>query len=133
MLPVALKPRDDLDASFVMLAARRPDALQIIGDPGIGDLRGRIALLAQAHNLPLFSTSPLIVEAGGLVSYGASVYKILRRTGYFVRRILDGTDPADLPIEQPTGLELIINLKTAKVLGIQIPATLLARADRVLE
>jgi putative ABC transport system substrate-binding protein len=114
-----------------MVAARRPDALQIIGDPGIGDLRGRIALLARAHNLPLFSTSPLIAEAGGLVR--ASVYKMLRRTGYFVRRILDGSDPADLPIEQPTGLELIIHLKTAKALGIEIPATLLARADRVLE
>jgi ABC-type uncharacterized transport system substrate-binding protein len=105
----------------------------LIGDPGIGDLRDRIAALAQMHRLPLFSTSPLIVEAGGLVSYGASVYKILRRTGYYVKKILDGVDPVDLPIEQPTGLELIINLKTAKMLGIEIPATLLSRADRVIE
>jgi putative ABC transport system substrate-binding protein len=133
VLPIALKPRDDLDALFTALTAQRPDALQIIGDPGIGDLRDRIAALAQMHRLPLFSTSPLIVEAGGLVCYGASVYKILRRTGYYVKKILDGADPADLPIEQPTGLELIINLKTAKTLGIEIPATLLARADKVIE
>src|ERR1700694_4312106 len=133
VLPIALKPRDDLDALFAALAAQRPHALQIIGDPGIGDLRDRIAALAQMHRLPLFSTSLPIVEAGGLVSYGASVYKILRRTGYYVKKILDGADPADLPIEQPTGLELIINLKTAKTLGIEIPATLLARADRVIE
>jgi putative tryptophan/tyrosine transport system substrate-binding protein len=69
----------------------------------------------------------------GLVGYGASIYKILPRTGYFVRKILDGADPSNLLIEQATGLELIINLKTAKTLGIEIPATLLARADRVIE
>jgi putative ABC transport system substrate-binding protein len=133
VLPIALKPRDDLDALFAALGAQRPDALQIIGDPGIGDLRDRIAALALVHRLPLFSTNLLIVEAGGLVSYGASVNKILRRTGYYVKKILEGTSPADLPIEQPTGLELIINLKTAKTLGIEIPATLLARADQVIE
>lgn len=132
-VPVAFKPLDDLDALFAALAVQHPDALQIIGDPGIGDLRDRVAAQARMHRLPLFSTSPLVVEAGGLVSYGASVYKLLRRTGYFVRKILDGADPSNLPVEQPTGLELIINLKTAKILGIDIPATLLARADRVIE
>ena len=132
-VPVAFKPRDDLDALFAALMAQHPDALQIIGDPGIGDLRDRVATQARTHRLPLFSTSPLVVEAGGLVSYGASVYKILRRTGYYVRKILDGADPSNLPIEQPTGVELIVNLQTAKILGIEIPATLLARADRVIE
>jgi putative ABC transport system substrate-binding protein len=133
VLPFALKPRDDLETLFAALAAQQPDALQIIGDPGIGDLRDSIAALAQMHRLPLFSTSLLIVEAGGLVSYGASVYKLLRRTGYYVKKILDGASPSDLPVEQPTGLELIINLKTAKKLAIEIPSTLLARADRVIE
>jgi putative tryptophan/tyrosine transport system substrate-binding protein len=132
-VPVAFKPRDDLDALFAALMAQHPDALQIIGDPGIGDLRDRVATQARTHRLPLFSTSPLVVEAGGLVSYGASVYKTLRRTGYFVRKILDGADPSDLPIEQPTGVELIVNLQTARILEIEIPATLLARADRVIE
>jgi putative ABC transport system substrate-binding protein len=133
LLPVAFKPRDEIDAIFAALVAQHPDALQIIGDPGIGDLRNRIAAQARLHGLPLFSTSPLVAEAGGLVSYGASVYKMLRRTGYFVRKILDGADPSNLPIEQPTGVELIINLKTAKMLGIEIPPTLLARADQVIE
>jgi putative tryptophan/tyrosine transport system substrate-binding protein len=133
LLPVEFKPRDEIDATFAALAAQHPDALQIIGDPGIGDLRNRIAAQARTYRLPLFSTSPLVAEAGGLVSYGASVYKMLRRTGYFVRKILDGADPSNLPIEQPTGLELIINLKTARILGIEIPSTLLARADQVIE
>jgi putative ABC transport system substrate-binding protein len=75
----------------------------------------------------------LVAEAGGLVSYGASVYKILRRTGYYVRKILDGADPSNLPIEQPTRLELVINLRTAKKLGIEVSPTLLARADEVIE
>jgi putative ABC transport system substrate-binding protein len=132
VLPIAFKPRDDLDALFAVLGAQHLDALQIIADPGIVDLKHRITALAAAHRLPLFSSSVLIVEAGGLVSYGASV-KILRRTGYYVKKILEGANPADLPIEQPTGLELIINLKTAKTLGIEIPATLLARADQVIE
>jgi putative ABC transport system substrate-binding protein len=133
VLPIAFKPRDDLDALFAVLGAQHLDALQIIADPGIVDLKHRITALAAAHRLPLFSSSVLIVEAGGLVSYGASVNKILRRTGYYVKKILEGANPADLPIEQPTGLELIINLKTAKMLGIEIPATLLARADQVIE
>jgi putative tryptophan/tyrosine transport system substrate-binding protein len=122
-----------LDALFGELGAQRLDALQIIADPRLSDLRDRITALSQMHRLPLFSTSRLFVESGGLVGYGASIYKILRRTGYFVRKILDGADPSNLPIEQPTGLELIINLKTAKALGIEIPATLLARADQVIE
>ena len=133
VVPIAFKPRDDLATLFATLAAQHPDALQMIGDPGIGDLRDRIAAQARTHRLPLFSTSPLVAEAGGLVSYGASVNKLLRRTGYYVKKILEGTSPADLPIEQPTGFELIINLKTAKTLGLEIPATLLARADRVIE
>jgi putative ABC transport system substrate-binding protein len=133
VVPVAFKPRDDLDALFAELGAQRLDALQIIPDPRLGDLRDRIIALSQMHRLPLFSTSLLFVESGGLVGYGASIYKTLRRTGYFVRKILDGADPSNLPIEQPTGVELTINLKTAKTLGIEIPATLLARADRVIE
>jgi putative ABC transport system substrate-binding protein len=133
LLPVAFKPRDEIDATFAALVAQHPDALQIIGDPGIGDLRNRIAAQARLHRLPLFSTSPLVAEAGGLLSYGSSVYKMLRRTGYFVRKILDGADASNLPIEQPTGVELIINLQTARILGIEIPPTLLTRADQVIE
>jgi len=133
VIPLALKPRDDVDAMFSALAARRPDALQIIGDPAVGELRYRIAALALAHRLPTFSTSQLFAEAGCLVSYGASVNKGLRRMGYYVKKILDGANSGDLPIEQPTGVELTINLKTAKALGIEISPTLLTRADQVIE
>lgn len=133
VVPIAFQPRDDLDALLAAPEAQHLDALQMIGDPGIGDLRDRVAAQARMRRLPLFSTSLIIAEAGGLISYGPSVTKLLRRTGYYVKRILEGTSPADLPIEQPTGLELIINLKTAMALGIDVPAILLSRADKVIE
>ena len=133
VLPFALEPRADLDALFSTLATRHLDALQVISDPSIGDARYRLAKLAIAYRLPLFSTSSLFAEAGSLISYGASVNKILRRMGYYVKKILDGAEAGELPIEQPTGLELIVNLKTAKALGLEMPPTLLARADEVIE
>jgi putative tryptophan/tyrosine transport system substrate-binding protein len=133
VLPFALEPRTDLDALFSTLATRHLDALQVISDPSINDMRYRLAELAVAHRLPLFSTSSLFAEAGALISYGASVNKILRRTGYYVRKILDGAEAGDLPVEQPTELELIVNLKTAHVLDLKMPPTLLARADEVIE
>ncbi len=131
--PFALMSPDELEAVFDTFAIRRPDALQIISDPRTSDLGDRIATLAIAHRLPTFSNNLVFVEAGCLMSYSASLRKILRRTGYYVKKILDGANPGDLPVEQPTGLELFINLKTAKALGIEIPPTLLARADQVIE
>lgn len=133
VFPFALTSPDELEAAFATLAIRRPDAIQIISDPRTSDLGNRIAALAIAHRLPTFSNNLVFVEAGCLMSYSASLRKILRRTGYYVRRILDGANAGDLPVEQPTGLELFINLKTAKALGIEIHATLLARADQVIE
>jgi putative ABC transport system substrate-binding protein len=133
VVPFALKSPNDLDAMFDAIAARHVDALQIISDPRTSDLGGRIAAFATAHRLPTFSNNSVFVEAGCLMSYSASLQKILRRTGYYAKKILDGANPGDLPVEQPTGLELIINLKTAKALGIEIPPTLLARADQVIE
>jgi putative tryptophan/tyrosine transport system substrate-binding protein len=133
VIPFALEPGTDLEALFSTLASRRLDALQVISDPSISDVRYRLAELAIAHRLPLFSTSSLFAEAGSLLSYGASVNKVLRRMGYYVKKILDGADAGELPIEQPTGLELIVNLKTAKALGLAVSPTLLARADEVIE
>jgi putative tryptophan/tyrosine transport system substrate-binding protein len=133
VLPFPLKAPDDLDAMFPKLLSRRPAALQVLGDPLLSDLGDRISQLALANQLPTFTNSETAVEAGGLICYGASVRKVLHRMGYYVKKILDGADPGDLPVEQPTGLELIINLKTAKALGIEIPPTLLARADQVIE
>jgi putative ABC transport system substrate-binding protein len=133
VLPFALKSPEDLQPVFLTLAASHPDALQIIADPALNDLGDRITALALANRIPTFSNNEVAVEAGGLVCYGASVRKVLRRTGYYVKKILDGANAGDLPVEQPIGLELIINLKTAKALGIEISPTLLARADKVIE
>ena len=124
----------DLDPLFSLLRSERPDAIQLISDATVNEsLAKRIADYATANRLPLFSTSESAFEAGALLAYGASTRKILRRTGYYVKRILDGAVAGDLPIEQPTGFELFINAKTAKAIGVEIPATLLLRADRVIE
>lgn len=124
----------DLDHLFSMLESERPDAIQLISDATINEsLAKRIADYATASRLPLFSTSESAFEAGALLAYGASTRKILRRTGYYVKRILDGAVAGDLPIEQPTGFELFINAKTAKAIAVEIPATLLLRADRIIE
>jgi putative ABC transport system substrate-binding protein len=96
-------------------------------------VRYRLAELALAHRLPLFSTSSLFAEAGSLISYGASVNKVLRRMGYYVKKILEGAEAGNLPVEQPTELELIVNLKTAHVLDLKMPPLLLARADALIE
>lgn len=133
ILPFALSSPDDLQPVFLTLAANHPDALQIIADPALNDMGDRITALALANRIPTFSNNEVAVESFGLVSYGASVRKVLRRTGYYVRRILDGANAGDLPVEQPIGLELIINLRTAKALGIEISPTLLTRADKVIE
>jgi putative ABC transport system substrate-binding protein len=133
VLPFPATSSSDFDVVFPQLVARHPDALQVIADPLLSDLGHRITELALANGLPTFTNSEWSVETSGLIGYGASVRKVLYRMGYYVRRILDGANPGDLPVEQPTKIELIINLKTAKTLGIEIPPTLLTRADRVIE
>jgi putative tryptophan/tyrosine transport system substrate-binding protein len=133
VLPFKLAPRDDLDALFSALATRHLDAVQVISDPSINDTRYRLAELAVVHRIPLFSTSSLFAEAGSLISYGASVNKILRRMGYYVKKIIDGVEAGELPVEQPTELELIVNQKTATALGIQMPPTLVSLADEVID
>ena len=133
VIPLELRPRDNLEALFSNIAAEQVDALQILGDPAIGDLRDRLARLALAQGLPLFSTSSIVTEAGALLSYGGPVNKMLSRTGYYVRRILDGADASELPVEQPTEVVLLINMKTARALNLEIPASLLSRADQVIE
>jgi putative ABC transport system substrate-binding protein len=93
----------------------------------------QITELTLRHRLPSISLLTQFAEAGGLMSYGASVSHIRRRTASYVDRILRGAKPADLPVEQPTKFELAINLKTAKALGITIPPSLLARADQIID
>jgi putative ABC transport system substrate-binding protein len=133
VLPVALKSPDELDSVFSTLAAQHPDTLQLVADSGNLDLSDRIAALALAHRLPSFSTVTNYAEFGGLMAYGISLRTLIMRASFFVKRILDGAKPGDLPVEQPTKIELVIKLKTAKALGLSISPTLLSRADDVIE
>jgi ABC-type uncharacterized transport system substrate-binding protein len=133
VLPFALKSPDELDSVFSTLAAQHPSTLQLVADSGNLDLSDRIAALALAHRIPSFATVTNYAEFGGLMAYGISLRRTFIRASSFVKRILDGAKPGDLPVEQPTKIELVINLKTAKALGLSIPPTLLSRADEVIE
>ena len=133
VLPAELKTPEALHDVFTELAAQRPDTLQIMSDSGIFDLSDRIAALAQMHRIPSFATLPEFVGVGGLLAYGASRRRLFIRSGYYIKRILQGAQPGDLPVEQPTRVELSINVRTAKALDLVVPTTLLAQADEVVE
>jgi putative ABC transport system substrate-binding protein len=133
VVPFEMRSIGELDEVLTAIVARHPDALQILSDPLLSDSGDKISQVALANLIPTFSTSDLTVETGGLVRYGASVRKVLRRTGYYVKKILDGANAGDIPVEQPTGVELVINLKTSKALGLAISEALLNRADQVIE
>jgi putative ABC transport system substrate-binding protein len=131
--PAALKSPDALDVAFSTLAAGKPDALKVFVDSGTIYISDRTAALALAHRIPSFTSSPTLTEYGYLLAYGASRDKLFIRSAYFVKRILEGANPGDLPVEQPTQIDLSINLKTAKTLGLEVPLHLQQLADRVLE
>ena len=105
----------------------------LLADPSVIEHRLRIAELAQAVRLPTAFQLRENVEAGGLLSYGANITSQFHLAAFYVDRILKGASPADLPVQQPTKIELVINLKTAKALGLEVPHSLLARADEVIE
>jgi ABC-type uncharacterized transport system substrate-binding protein len=111
----------------------RAEALYVVGDPLVGTYRVRISTLALAARLPTIYGAREFVQAGGLMSYGANFPDMFRRTGDFVDKILRGAKPADIPVEQPTKFDLVVNLKTAKALGLKIPEAFLLRADEVIE
>jgi putative ABC transport system substrate-binding protein len=123
----------ELDATFSNLAQQRPEALVVMSDAALYDLRELISSLALRHRLPTIAYVPEFTDAGALMSYGPPRRAMYRRAAHYVKKILAGVNPADLPVEQPTQVELSINLHTAKALGIAIPDTVLARADRVIE
>jgi putative ABC transport system substrate-binding protein len=127
----AVRP-EDLEGAF-RSAARETAAVWILGDGMFISHRARIVALAGEARLPALSTARPFVEAGGLVSYGPDPPTMFRRAASHVDRILKGARPGDLPIEQPTKYDLVINLKAAKTLGLTIPPSLLLRADRVIE
>jgi putative tryptophan/tyrosine transport system substrate-binding protein len=128
-----LRSPDNLDAAFPALARERAEALLVLSDVMFFQHRTQIVELAAKYRLPVVYGLREEAEAGGLIAYGANRGDLYRRAATYVDKILKGAKPGDLPIEQPTKFELVINLKTAKALGLTIPASLLLRADQVID
>jgi putative ABC transport system substrate-binding protein len=133
LVPVEARLPNDLDAAFQSMARQRVDCVIVLGEPMVFAERRRIAALAIEARLPTMFVAREHVEAGGLMSYGGNLRANFRRAADYVDKILKGTKPADLPVEQPTKFELVINLKTAKAIGLTIPEAFLLRADEVIE
>ena len=124
---------DDLDATLAAIAAAHPDALLMIRDAVFSGQRDRIAAWSLKQRLPTFAGQSELVQAGVLLAYAAPLAQACRRSAVYVKKILAGVKPAELPVEQPTRFELVINLKTARALGITIPPSVLLRADEVMQ
>lgn len=123
----------EIDAAFESVAQNHIPALAMVGDPFFNSRRDKLVALAARHAVPAMYSFRDYVVAGGLMSYGIDLPDVYRQTGVYVGRILKGAKPADMPVEQPTKFELVINLKTAKSLGLTVPLGLLNAADEVIE
>ena len=130
---IEVQAREDLDRAFAALGSARPDAVLVSGDTFFLANAGRVAELALVHKLPVFSTARVLTEAGNLASYGADGTVVARRAANYVQRILKGAKPGDLPVELPTKFELVINMKTAKALGLTVPQAVLVRANEIIQ
>jgi putative ABC transport system substrate-binding protein len=133
LLPLEVSDPGTLEAAFSTMAQHRGRAFTVLTDPMLYSQRDRIVQLVTQNRLPAMYPQPEFAEAGGLVSYGQDSRETFRRSAIYVDRILRGAKPGELPIEQPSKLEMVINLKTARALGVAIPPALLLRADRVIE
>jgi putative ABC transport system substrate-binding protein len=131
--PLAVRHSRDLETAFAAAIREKAGALLVLRESIFNPLRHDIVNFAAAHRLPAAYGGPTFIEVGGLLVYGANFLDMIRRAGGYVDRILKGAKPADLPLEQATKFELVINLRTAKALGLTIPPSLLARADQVIE
>ena len=123
----------EIDNAFASFNQRRPDALLVMANAFFNSRRNQIVQLAAHQAIPAIYENRLFAMLGGLISYGIDLSEVYRQAGIYIGKILNGAKPADLPVIQPTKLELVINLKTAKELGITVPPQLLARADEVIE
>ncbi len=126
-------PKPSIEGAFQAAKAGRADALILVVNPLTTVHRQAIAELATKNRLPSMGEGPGYVESGGLMYYAANTYDLDRRAATYVDKILKGTKPADLPVEQPTKFEFIVNLKAAKQIGLTIPPNVLARADKVIK
>ena len=129
--PVLVTGPDEFEAAFASIIKQGSQGL--IVQPLFVGHRSKLAELAVTHRLPMIADQAAFARAGGLVAYGINRRTMFRRLAFYVDKILKGAKPADLPIEQPTQFELVINLNTAKTLGIEIPPTVLALADEMIE
>ena len=123
----------EINAAFATFVRERPDALYVGGGPFFNTRRIQLAILAARHLVPMISTARAIAEVGGLMSCGSDVLDTIRQVGVYTGRILKGAKPADLPVVQASKFALVINLQTARAFGLDVPPTLLARADEVIE
>jgi putative tryptophan/tyrosine transport system substrate-binding protein len=130
---VAMSEPGELDAAFVAIAKSGSHAVLVQDAPLFARQVDRVAVLALKYRLPAISQMPRFDETGGLLWYGADVFDMFRRSAAQVDKILKGAKPGDIPVEQPTKVELVVNLKTAKALGVTIPPAIMVRADRVIQ
>ena len=133
IVPLGVREPDDFDVAFAAMKRERPDALFMVSDALTSLNRRRVIDYAAANRIPAMYEFSSITRDGGLMSYGTNAMDLWRRIAAYADKILKGEKPADLPVEQPTKFELVINLKTAKALGIMIPQSLLLRADEVIQ
>jgi putative ABC transport system substrate-binding protein len=133
MPPLDVQSSDDLDAAFAAAAKQNVDGILVGSTPLFGAWRQPIVALAAKYRMAVIYEGRAFVDAGGLMSYGPDIANIFRRAAIYVDKIIKGSKPADLPVERPTKIELVINLRTAKALGLTIPPSLLLRADEVIQ
>jgi putative ABC transport system substrate-binding protein len=133
LLTLSARVETDLEREFVSASRQGAQALLVSADPFFNSQRTQVVALAARYAMPAAYPWSEYAKAGGLMSYGTSIPGASRQIGQYVTRILKGDKPADLPVEQPTKFDFVVNLKTAKVLGIDVPTSLLLRADEVIE